>query len=168
MVRAEKKVMEGVFEADFQPCSYGFRPKRSAKQENFGQEIRKWLTKGGIMGNWCRKKRLFWSINHDKLLLVVKKKKTDQWNGGSRKKWVAGREEWWEGWVKWKWYRSTKRWSYFSIVIQHISELFWIYVGISVRASSEQKMIRRWFCDIVQSGKVKEEEALKVVKTDYG
>lgn len=29
---AVKIVIEPVFEADFQPCSYGFRPKRSAKQ----------------------------------------------------------------------------------------------------------------------------------------
>lgn len=29
---AAKIVMEPVFEADFQPCSYGFRPKRSAQQ----------------------------------------------------------------------------------------------------------------------------------------
>src|ERR1035441_7101192 len=30
--RAAKIVMEPIFEADFQPCSYGFRPKRSAQQ----------------------------------------------------------------------------------------------------------------------------------------
>jgi group II intron reverse transcriptase/maturase len=29
---AAKMVMEPIFEADFQPCSYGFRPKRSATQ----------------------------------------------------------------------------------------------------------------------------------------
>ena len=29
---ATKIVIEPVFEADFQPCSYGFRPKRNAKQ----------------------------------------------------------------------------------------------------------------------------------------
>jgi len=29
---AAKLVIEPVFEADFQPCSYGFRPKRSATQ----------------------------------------------------------------------------------------------------------------------------------------
>jgi group II intron reverse transcriptase/maturase len=29
---ATKIVLEPVFEADFQPCSYGFRPKRSANQ----------------------------------------------------------------------------------------------------------------------------------------
>ena len=29
---AAKIVMEPIFEADFQPCSYGFRPKRSAQQ----------------------------------------------------------------------------------------------------------------------------------------
>ena len=29
---AAKLVLEPIFEADFQPCSYGFRPKRSATQ----------------------------------------------------------------------------------------------------------------------------------------
>src|SRR5579872_4153663 len=29
---AAKLVLEPIFEADFQPCSYGFRPKRSAQQ----------------------------------------------------------------------------------------------------------------------------------------
>src|SRR5574340_1244754 len=29
---AAKMVMEPIFEADFQPCSYGFRPKKSAQQ----------------------------------------------------------------------------------------------------------------------------------------
>jgi retron-type reverse transcriptase len=29
---AAKLVIEPIFEADFQPCSYGFRPKRSATQ----------------------------------------------------------------------------------------------------------------------------------------
>src|ERR1700735_2997054 len=29
---AAKIVLEPIFEADFQPCSYGFRPKRSAQQ----------------------------------------------------------------------------------------------------------------------------------------
>ncbi len=29
---AAKMVIEPIFEADFQPCSYGFRPKKSATQ----------------------------------------------------------------------------------------------------------------------------------------
>jgi retron-type reverse transcriptase len=29
---AAKIVIEPIFEADFQPCSYGFRPRRSATQ----------------------------------------------------------------------------------------------------------------------------------------
>lgn len=32
MQMATKIIIEPVFEADFNPCSYGFRPKRSAKQ----------------------------------------------------------------------------------------------------------------------------------------
>ena len=34
MAAAAKLVLEPVFEADFQPCSFGFRPKRNAHQAN--------------------------------------------------------------------------------------------------------------------------------------
>jgi retron-type reverse transcriptase len=39
-----KIVIEPVFEASFRPGSYGFRPKRSAKQAIY--DIRKWVTYG--------------------------------------------------------------------------------------------------------------------------
>ena len=45
--QAAKLVLEPIFEADFQPCSYGFRPKRSATQAK--EEIR--LT-GGRGHRW--------------------------------------------------------------------------------------------------------------------
>lgn len=73
---ATKIVIEPVFEADFQPCSYGFRPKRSAKQamdrifEVADKVGALWVIDADI-------KDYFGSINHDKLLLLVKQRITD-------------------------------------------------------------------------------------------
>jgi len=56
-------VIEPVFEADFQPCSYGFRPKRSAKQAM--DRIFEVSDKGGAL--WVIDadiKDYFGSINH--------------------------------------------------------------------------------------------------------
>ena len=41
---AVKTIVEPLFEASFRPGSYGFRPKRSAKQAIY--DIRKWVTYG--------------------------------------------------------------------------------------------------------------------------
>ena len=47
---AAKLVIEPIFEADFQPCSYGFRPKKSATQalEAIREAARSWRRAGGI------------------------------------------------------------------------------------------------------------------------
>ena len=74
---AAKIVIEPVFEADFQPCSYGFRPKRSAKQAM--DRIFEVADKGGAL--WVIDADIrdyFGSINHDKLLLLVKQRITDR------------------------------------------------------------------------------------------
>lgn len=74
---AAKIVIEPVFEADFQPCSYGFRPKRSAKQAM--DRIFEAADKGGAL--WVIDadiKDYFGSINHDKLLLLVEQRITDR------------------------------------------------------------------------------------------
>lgn len=70
---AAKIVIEPVFEADFQPCSYGFRPKRSAKQAM--DRIFEVADKGGAL--WVIDADIrdyFGSINHDKLLLLVEQR----------------------------------------------------------------------------------------------
>ena len=62
---------------DFQPCSYGFRPKRSAKQAM--DRIFEVADKGGAL--WVIDADIrdyFGSINHDKLLLLVKQRITDR------------------------------------------------------------------------------------------
>jgi group II intron reverse transcriptase/maturase len=74
---AAKIVIEPVFEADFQPCSYGFRPKRSALQAM--DRIFEAADKGGAL--WVIDadiKDYFGSISHDKLLLLVEQRITDR------------------------------------------------------------------------------------------
>jgi len=74
---AAKIVIEPVFEADFQSCSYGFRPKRSALQAM--DRIFEAADKGGAL--WVIDadiKDYFGSISHDKLLLLVKQRITDR------------------------------------------------------------------------------------------
>lgn len=74
---ATKIVIEPVFEADFQNCSYGFRPKRSAKQamdkifevSDAGNAL--WVIDADI-------KDYFGSINHEKLMLLVEQRISDR------------------------------------------------------------------------------------------
>src|SRR5579863_8073078 len=53
---ATKIVLEPIFEADFQPCSYGFRPKRSATQAL--EAIRIAGNQGHKLRRRCRHSRL--------------------------------------------------------------------------------------------------------------
>ncbi|WP_391557199.1 reverse transcriptase domain-containing protein [Robertmurraya sp.] len=70
---ATKIVLEVIFEADFKDCSFGFRPKRSAKQAierihktvNYGRVY--WVVDLDITG-------YFNHIPHDKLLKLVEQR----------------------------------------------------------------------------------------------
>lgn len=74
---ATKIVLESVFEADFKDCSFGFRPKRSAKQAiqrihktvNYGRVY--WVVDVDITG-------YFNNISHDKLLTLVEQRVNDR------------------------------------------------------------------------------------------
>lgn len=74
---ATKIVIEPIFEADFMDCSYGFRPKRSAKQAmdkiyeiaDAGNAL--WVIDADI-------KDYFGSINHEKLMLLVEQRISDR------------------------------------------------------------------------------------------
>jgi group II intron reverse transcriptase/maturase len=74
---ATKLVIEPVFEADFLDCSFGFRPKRSAQQAlnkiyevaDIGDAL--WVIDADI-------KDYFGSINHEKLMLLVKQRISDR------------------------------------------------------------------------------------------
>jgi RNA-directed DNA polymerase len=66
---AVKLVIEPIFEADFLPCSYGYRPGRSA--QGAAREVWKWLNRG--RGNVLDAdiKACFDNIPHDRLLEAV-------------------------------------------------------------------------------------------------
>ncbi|MBA3916326.1 MAG: group II intron reverse transcriptase/maturase [Acidobacteriales bacterium] len=74
---AVKLVIEPLFEADFQACSFGFRPKKSAPEAT--QMIR-YVVKGGA--KWVLDvdlKSYFDTIPHDKLMILVQERVTDVW-----------------------------------------------------------------------------------------
>jgi len=73
---AIKIVIEPIFEADFQPCSFGFRPKRSAQDAN---EVIRQIANRGY--NWVVDtdiKSYFETIDHDKLMTMVEKRISDR------------------------------------------------------------------------------------------
>ncbi len=73
---AAKLVLEPIFEADFLPCSYGFRPKRSALMAL--EVLRKQGAKGGHHVFDADIRDYFGSIDHDKLMKLVAKRISDR------------------------------------------------------------------------------------------
>jgi group II intron reverse transcriptase/maturase len=73
---AAKLVLEPIFEADFLPCSYGFRPKRSATMAL--ETLRKLGAKGGHHVFEADIKDYFGSIDHQKLMLLVERRISDR------------------------------------------------------------------------------------------
>jgi group II intron reverse transcriptase/maturase len=73
---AAKLVLEPVFEADFLPCSYGFRPKRSATQAL--EALRKLGAEGGRHVLDADIRNYFGSIDHDKLMVLVARRVSDR------------------------------------------------------------------------------------------
>ena len=73
---AAKLVLEPVFEADFLPCSYGFRPKRSATMAL--ETLRKRGAKGGHHVLDADIRDYFGSIDHDKLMKLVARRVSDR------------------------------------------------------------------------------------------
>jgi len=73
---AVKIVIEPIFEADFQSCSFGFRPKRSAHDAN--EVIRRTVNRGygwvvdADIGNY------FETIDHEKLMAMVARRISDR------------------------------------------------------------------------------------------
>jgi RNA-directed DNA polymerase len=69
-------ILEPIFEADFQPCSYGFRPKRNATQA-----LETLRTRGARGGNHVLDADIrdyFGSIDHDKLMRLVERRISDR------------------------------------------------------------------------------------------
>jgi len=73
---AAKLVLEPIFEADFLPCSYGFRPKRSATMAL--EALRKLGAKGGHHVFEADIRDYFGSIDHGKLMKLVAKRISDR------------------------------------------------------------------------------------------
>jgi RNA-directed DNA polymerase len=73
---AAKLVLEPVFEADFLPCSYGFRPKRSATMAL--EALRKLGAKGGHFVLDADIRDYFGSIDHGKLMKLVGRRVSDR------------------------------------------------------------------------------------------
>ncbi len=71
-----KLVTEPIFEADFLPCSYGFRPRRSATMAL--EELRKLGAKGGSFVLDADIHDYFGSIDHEKLLKLVARRISDR------------------------------------------------------------------------------------------
>lgn len=73
---AAKLVLEPVFEADFLPCSYGFRPKRGATMAL--ETLRKAGAVGGHHVLEIDIRDYFGSIDHDKLMKLVARRVSDR------------------------------------------------------------------------------------------
>jgi group II intron reverse transcriptase/maturase len=73
---AAKLVLEPIFEADFLPCSYGFRPKRGATMAL--ETLRKLGAKGGNHVLDADIRDYFGSIDHDKLMKLVERRVSDR------------------------------------------------------------------------------------------
>ena len=69
-------VLEPIFEADFLPCSYGFRPKRSATMAL--EVLRKRGSKGGYHVLDADIRDYFGSIDHERLLVLVARRVSDR------------------------------------------------------------------------------------------
>jgi len=70
-----KMVIEPIFEADFSETSYGFRPKRSAKEAI--KEVRKNLRTGKHSVYEADLSKYFDTIPHDKLIIALKERIAD-------------------------------------------------------------------------------------------
>ncbi len=73
---AAKLVLEPIFEADFRPSSYGFRPKRSATDAL--ETLRKQGARGGNHVLDADIRDYFGSIDHEKLLRLVARRISDR------------------------------------------------------------------------------------------
>ena len=74
--QAAKLVLEPIFEADFLPCSFGFRPKRSATDAM--ERIRVGFTEGNHFVFEADIENFFGSIDHERLLVLVAERVSDR------------------------------------------------------------------------------------------
>ena len=72
---AMKLVLEPIFEADFHPCSYGYRPRRNAKMASTAIREDLYARAWGVVEIDFRS--YFTTIPHDKLLILIKQRVVD-------------------------------------------------------------------------------------------
>jgi retron-type reverse transcriptase len=72
---AMKLVLDPIFEADFHPCSYGYRPQRDAKMASTA--IRNDLYQGAWGVVEIDFRSYFTTIPHDKLIILIKQRVVD-------------------------------------------------------------------------------------------
>ncbi|MGI2299116.1 reverse transcriptase domain-containing protein [Candidatus Cardinium hertigii] len=75
VLTAIKIVIEPIFEADFHACSYGYRPKRSAKQASIAIQDDLYQQAWGVIE--IDFQSYFTSIPHEKLLKLISKRIAD-------------------------------------------------------------------------------------------
>ncbi len=74
--QAARLVLEPIFEAGFFPCSYGFRPRRSAVQAK--EQIRTAFPRGSVFVVDGDIRDYFSSIDHERLLAMVAERVSDR------------------------------------------------------------------------------------------
>jgi RNA-directed DNA polymerase len=74
--QATKLVLEAIFEADFLPCSFGFRPKRSATDAM--ERLRVGFIEGNTFVFEADIENFFGSIDHERLLKLVGERVSDR------------------------------------------------------------------------------------------
>ena len=74
--QAAKIVLEAIFEADFLPCSFGFRPKRSATEAL--EAIRVAFPRGRVFVFEADIRNFFGEIDHERLLSLVEERVSDR------------------------------------------------------------------------------------------
>jgi len=83
---AAKLVLEPIFEADFEDCAYGYRPKRSA--QDAVRTVHRSLLEGYTDVVDADLAKFFDSIPHDELLLCVARRVVDRHMLGLVKQWL--------------------------------------------------------------------------------
>ena len=72
---AMKLVLEPIYEADFHPCSYGYRPRRNAKMASVAIREDLYARAWGVVEIDFRS--YFTTIPHDKLMILIKQRVVD-------------------------------------------------------------------------------------------
>jgi RNA-directed DNA polymerase len=72
---AMKLVLEPIFEADFHPCSYGYRPKRDAKMASVAIKEDRYDRAWGVVAIDCQS--YFTTIPHAKLMTLIRQRVVD-------------------------------------------------------------------------------------------